>query len=54
MNKIKDLQVVKLASTIQVANKCSFKRGAEGYLITEEGNVIREAERAVKMQYCWR
>lgn len=54
MNTIKDLQVERLASAIQVTNKCSFKREAEGYLITEESNAIRELERPVKMEYCWR
>ena len=54
MITIKDLQVERLASAIQVTNKCSFKREAEGYLITEESNAIRDVERPVKMEYCWR
>lgn len=53
MNKIKDLQMARLASAIQVTNKCSFKREAEGYLFSEEGNATREVQRPVKMEYCW-
>jgi hypothetical protein len=56
MKKVKDLQMEKLSWIIQMGpkcdHKCPFKKKAEEYLTTEEGNVTRKAERDLKMVCC--